>query len=71
MVQSLLLNIIGILGFVILLYIGMRISKYKTALVKVGGYLLIVIKHNLVACRFIHPYTQLYCIIKPLVTTGG
>jgi hypothetical protein len=43
MVQSLLLNIIGILGFVILLYIGMRISKYKTALVKVGGYLLIVI----------------------------
>lgn len=43
MVQSILLNIIGIVGFVILLYIGMRISKYKLKSVKIGGYVLIVI----------------------------
>lgn len=43
MVQTLFVYILGIIGLIILLYIGMRLSKYKTAYAKIGGYILIVI----------------------------
>jgi len=43
MVQKLLFYILSILGFIVLLYIGMKLSKNKSIYAKVGGYVLIVI----------------------------
>lgn len=43
MVQKLIYYIIGIVGFIILLFIGMKLSKYKTKSAKIGGYVLIII----------------------------
>ncbi len=40
---SLILNILGILGFVILLYLGMKISKQPSRDAKFLGYLLMFI----------------------------
>jgi hypothetical protein len=43
MVQSLFLNILGIIGCIILLYLGMKLSKYKPKQIKIGGYFLIIL----------------------------
>lgn len=43
MAKSVFLYILGIILFIILLYIGMKLSKYKIKKVKIGGYILIVI----------------------------
>lgn len=36
-------DIFGAIGFIIILYIGMKFSKYKLSHIKIGGYALIVI----------------------------
>lgn len=43
MVKAAFFDIFGIIAFIILLYIGMKFSKYKIRHIKIGGYLLIVI----------------------------
>jgi hypothetical protein len=43
MVEAAFFDIFGIIVFIILLYMGMKLSKYKLRHIKIGGYLLIVI----------------------------
>jgi hypothetical protein len=43
MVQTLFLNILEIIGFIILLYIGMKFSKYKIKHTRIVGYIIIVV----------------------------
>lgn len=43
MVDSVFLNILEIVIFIILMFLGMKFSKYKIGYVNVGGYILIII----------------------------
>jgi hypothetical protein len=43
MVEAAFFDIFGIFAFTILLYIGMKFSRYKLKHIKLGGYVLIII----------------------------
>jgi hypothetical protein len=43
MVNSIFLNILGIILFVVLLFIGMKLSKNSLKSTKIGGYVLMII----------------------------
>jgi hypothetical protein len=43
MINKVFLNILGIIIFIILLFLGIKFSKYKIRHIKIGGYLLIAI----------------------------
>jgi hypothetical protein len=42
MVQKLVVYILSILGFIILLYAGMKLSKQKIRYIKISGYILLI-----------------------------
>jgi hypothetical protein len=43
MVNAAFFDIFGIIGFTILLYFGLKFSKYKLMHIKIGGYSIIVV----------------------------
>ena len=43
MVSAAFFDIFGIIAFIILIYMGMKFSKYKLKHIKIGGYILIVL----------------------------
>jgi len=43
MVSAAFFDIFGIIAFIILIYIGIKFSKYKLKHIKVGGYILIIV----------------------------
>jgi hypothetical protein len=43
MINAAFFDIFGIIGFIILLYFGLKFSKYKLNHIKIGGYAIIVV----------------------------
>lgn len=41
MVNASFFDIFGVIGFVILLYVGLKLSKYKTKKIKITGYVVL------------------------------